>query len=127
MKCTKCNGLGIYKAGIHPVNKRDILVPCEACGGSGNAPLQLNSYIKLSESVLGHKWLEIPTVADLLETLSQFPPEMKVIIVDPDTQWDIECILLKVSGGKLCLTSEYGKFTKEEKDNHEQSSGNPTE
>lgn len=51
--------------------------------------------------------LENPTIAQVIEYLSQFPPDAPFRIEDPDTNWTINIIHARQCGGIVWFTGEY--------------------
>jgi hypothetical protein len=54
--------------------------------------------------------LKFPTVKDMIDGLSKYPKDMKLIICDPDTGWDVNIIHIEVYDGKLTLGGCYSEM-----------------
>lgn len=57
------------------------------------------------------KVLDNPTVKQLIDLLSTYPHDSKILISDPDTGWDIPIIHIDKVDNKVYLTGEYYEMT----------------
>ena len=58
--------------------------------------------------------LRFPTVKNMVDELSKYPPDMKLIIRDPDTDWDVNIIHVEVYKDKLTLGGSYAEMNSKE-------------